>query len=399
MKVLFFISTVKGRNSGNGGHYRSLLSYYSQLKKVTKKVAIMHYNEMDHSILDDKADNLLNGIRGTNIYGKKADEILKSREWNAVISFGESLQSRMLRYYCWRYDTKFIQVIAGGPNRFLPLNFINCIYYSKENITNRRDFTPNQFLLTNRIDQYSVNDQLIKDLESAYPKKEFNVLRVSRICHAYLETFVSAINLHKLLKKNKINVQTHLVGHLQEKDVYDILKEKIKGLEDIFIITEAKFTNDAKNVMSYYNLAVAIGRGFGEAASKNLLVLGYNSTSEVPIVINEENYEMLRGANFSPRTAMSQKFDINNYLQLFSTDSVLRKIYRDFTYKKFEEDYASSRLPSRLLEIIGKSKMEELVPIVISMFFISLSEIGHRLNYYFKKRGFSFDFKKILNLK
>jgi len=397
--IILFISTVMGRNSGNGGHYRSLLSYYEQLKNVSGDVSIAHYNEMDSSVLDDKAENLLSGIKGTNDFIKKANRLLSKNKTDVVISFGESLQSRMLRYFCWKHGAKFIQVIAGGPNRFLPMNFINCIYYSSENMNNPRDFTPNKFLLTNRIDTFPVNHKLIAQLEKAYPKKGYNLLRVSRICEAYVETFVATINLHKLCKQKGVDIQTHLIGHIQDENAFNTIKEKIEGLQDIHLITDKKFTDETKKLMEYYNVAVGIGRGFGEAASKRLLVFGYSSICEYPIIINEENYEQLRSANFSPRSRVDGRFGVHNHLNIFEMAPKLQENNRAFTYSKFVGDYNASQLPSKLSNILESSKEEKLTSILLSLFFITFSEIGHRTDYFFQRLGFSLDIKRRLFIK
>lgn len=399
MKIGLFISTIKGRNTGNGGHYRSLLSYYAQLNLIADEVGLMHYNEKDFSILDDKAINLFKDIKNTKKFRKKASQVLKNDSWTAIISFGESLQSRLLRYYCWVNKIKYIQVIAGGPNRFLPLNFTNCIYYTPENLNNTRDFTPNKFLVSNRIDDYSLDYNLIDQLELKYPKKQFNILRVSRICESYLQTFISAINLHKFLKLKGINVQTHIVGHIQEKWVYDLILDHIGDLKDIEVIVDDKFTNDVKKIITYYNIAIGVGRGFGEAACKNLLVFGYNSLSELPVVINEDTYDSLRNANFSPRAKVSKTFEVKNFMKLFESNSEFFDEYKEFTNKKFKEDFSSSKLPWKLKSIISESKKDNIISIGISLFFISLSELGHRLDYYLIQKGIPFDIKKILFLK
>ncbi|NHF61381.1 hypothetical protein FK220_018655 [Flavobacteriaceae bacterium TP-CH-4] len=381
MKVIFFISTVKGRNSGNGGHYRSLLTYYSQLYERGHGVQIMHYNELDSSILDSEGKNLLEDVKGTANFIRKTSEMLDRSNVDVIISFGESLQSRILRYYCWKYNILFIQVLPGGASRIHPLFFMNCIYFSQENIKNPVDFTRNKFLLTNRIDEFSVDEELIYDFEISYPKKTLNILRVSRICEAYLKPFLSAIKLHVFLKEKGLDVQTHLIGHIQDQKTYEILKQQVDNLEDIFVITENKYTKEVKKLMTYYNVAIGIGRGFGEAASKNLMVFGYSAKSHLPVVINQHTYEKIRAANFSPRAKVSAKYGVDNYLNLFSSDSKDRDEYCNFIYKKFTEDYLSNKLGPKLEEIIDKSRKDNFVYIVISLFFISLSEVWHRTKY------------------
>ena len=201
----------------------------------------------------------------------------------------------------------------------------------------------------------------------------------------YEKTFLLAIKMHEFLQKQGVKIQTHIIGHVQDESVYELIKLKTKNLEDIHIITDPIFTKDVKRLMSYYNVALTIGRGFGEAASKKLLVLGCSLLSEYPVIINSENYEDIRKVNFSARVKVGSDFGIDNNVDLFF-DKIKRDKNIAFTYKKYNEDCSTKVLSQKVQNIIEDSKDDNLVTILISLFIISLSEIRHRFLYFLKQQ-------------
>ena len=374
MHIALFISSVKNRNTGFGGHYRSLLSYYNHLMHHTE-VSLMHYNELEASILDDKVENRLDGVRGI-IQFIKTSKSLVSHDIEVVISFADSLQSRVLRLLCWIYGKTYIQIMPGGGSRILPLFFNSCIYFSNENLSNKTDFSRKKILLTNRIDGFECDKSLIGQLTQEYPKHDINLLRISRIGIDYYKSFVVAINFHSYLQSIGIDVQTHLIGYIDSQIVYDKLNNLIKHKENIYIITNETYTDDAKLLIDYYDVAIGIGRSFWETASKKLVVLGYSNNSELPIVINENNYESVRNYNFSERVRVDKSFSIDNNISVI-TDDTIKENYIKFLYSKYRSDYSTSNLYSYIDKIVKQSSKDRIILIMPSLFFILISEIYH----------------------
>lgn len=374
MHIALFISSIKNRNSGFGGHYRSLLSYYNQLKQY-HEVSLMHYNELEASILDDKIKNELENIQGVKQFIVTSKRIV-SQDVEAVISFADSLQSRMLRLLCWIYDRPYVQIMPGGWSRILPLFFNSCIYFSNENLNNKTDFSRKKFLLTNRVNDFECENTLINQFTNEYPKHNLNVLRVSRISMDYYKSFLVAINFHTYLQDIGVDVQTHLIGYIDDKIVYDKLHRLVDQEKNIYIITDKTYTDDAKLLIDYYDVAIGIGRSFWETTSKKLIVLGFSNNNDLPVIINEDNYELVRNYNFSERACVNKSFSIDNNISVI-TDNTIKESYIKFLYSKYRSDYSTSSLHSYIDRIVKQSSKDRIILILPSLFFILISEIYH----------------------
>lgn len=376
MRISLFICSIKNKNTGFGGHYRSLLSYYTQLTSVGNVVSLLHYNELEKTILDNKIENKLDGAKGMFTYYSRSKDYLRTEKIDIVISFTDNLHSNLIRIICKNLNIKFVQILPGGKNRRIPLFFTNCIYFSNENYNNTLDFSINKFLITNRVDEFNCDQNLIDKLTSQYPRRQINVLRVSRLSKKYYDSFIIAINFHNLLLANGFDAQTHIIGLVEDSEIHNELINKTKSIPGIHVISSTEFTADVKLLMSYYDIALGMGRGFWESVSKGLLVLGISSNNDLPVVVNSQNYTLIRSTNFSPRAVIDPSFSIKNHLSnVTSQESRIDNI--NFLTEQFNNDYSSKMLGNKLQVVLNSVHSDNSLIIIKSLAFALISSTFH----------------------
>lgn len=338
-KRILIFTTLGEDGSGQGGHFYSINSYYQSLKLFySVDIVLLKTVKNKTCVLENLISSFLIIYQKNEFNNLEA--LCKSKNYNYSINFSDDKYSHLLRVTLLKSRTKVFFVRPGGGKhgKLIPL-YPNLIVFSNENVLDYRHFSRKIFLIKNRIDKFECSKDRILEFEKKYPKKDLNIVRVSRINERYKEVFDCTINFHKILLEKGFNVQTHLVGFIQSEKVNKEIKEKLIGINNIFLINDPNITHNFKELLCYYNLAIGIGRGFWEAVSVGIPVLGYSKNNSLPIVVNNGNIENVSHFNFSTRYVENNRFSIDKNLEIITNQELIRD-YINYQKEYFQKEYS-----------------------------------------------------------
>jgi len=375
--ISFIISTKKDSNTGIGGHYYSLMTYLNVLKS-SFDLNVLHFNELDKTILDSYD---FSGINYYSFNKKKKDYENVVAASSLVVMFGSFYNITNVRKICLVKKIPIISVKPGGasPQRYYPY-FDAIICFSSENYNWFKTkylykSKTNIILLPNRIEKNEINHNRINNF-SFIRKDSINILRISRINKNYYEAFHKTINLHKELLNYGINVNTVLIGLVEDKYVLAKLGKEIEGLDNINILTKPEYTNNAKEFIPLFDIVTGIGRGFMEAAAEKKIVLGFSKNYSIPIIVDSDNYEYFKKVNFSLRSRYKGLEEEEEYNKIINTINNIKskgKI-QNFLFEKFNSDYNAKKI-SEMFNSIEIYKRDSQLLIYLDSIIIFLKRI------------------------
>lgn len=302
MKILYFIS-VHGH--GRGGHFHSL-NHISKKIGEDHVVKIISFGPGKSDIIESNPHFLRHiDFNGLNIF--KLRKIIKQ----------ETRQFRPDIYHCFdegSYNivrlivssTKNILVLnkCGGPNPTYFPHVKNLILFSLENqewFKNQKKYkNTNIHLIPNRVKPLKLHPDF-KPVEKN--PADFIFIRICRIGHTYKKSIQDSINLiSKLLEYNIKNVKLYLIGVVQDTDVFEEFNNHAFSKSGhLTILTESKYTNEASRMLYLADAVIGTGRGLMEAASLGKPLLAINKNGEIPVLLNELNFDDAFRTNFSER--------------------------------------------------------------------------------------------------
>ena len=345
--ITFIISTKKKSNTSIGGHYYSLITYLNVLKS-TFNLNVLHYNELDKTILGNYDFSGINYYT----YNKRNKDYKNVVEGSSiVVMFGSFYNITKIRKICLIKKIPIISVKPGGatPKRYYPY-FDGIICFSAENYNWFKTkylyrSKSNIILLQNRIEKIEINHNRINNFKFIR-KDSINILRISRINKTFYEAFHKTVNLHKELLKSGVNVNTVLIGIVEDKDVLAKLEKEIDGLDNMNILTNPEHIDNAKEFIPLFDIVTGIGRGFMEAAAERKIVLGFSKNYSIPIVIDKDNYEKFKNVNFSLRSIYSGKNEESELHKIINTINIKTNKLgnQNFLFEMFDRDYNANRI-------------------------------------------------------
>lgn len=365
MKIIYIVSCINSKSNGMGGHYHSLLETASQIsKKHSTKIitigniepkALNNCNIETHTIINN-ALTIINGYNSLNkiILNEKPDVI---HAFDSIAYFWARLLGK-------KYRIRYCVTLCGGVNpRYFPFSE-NIILFSKENLEyfkkHPKFVKSNLHLIPNRIRNFNDDIVSINKLKMIAASKIDNIedkivlLRISRIGKAYHKSTLQLINLAKRLNKDNIKCYCILIGTIEDQTYLNELKEK--GDKYLLTITDDEFTKNAKRLISLGDIVLGTGRSFMEAASKNKILLCPSLSGELPILINNSNFEEAFFYNFSERTNITNYTDDSNYELIKKTISDFKspKYSTSFQRSIFNEHFNSENISIKLEYVYSK---------------------------------------------
>lgn len=352
MKIFYFISI---HSHGRGGHAHSL-NHISRKIGEKHDVKIISFGPGKSDIIESNP-HFLRHIDFNGLNFLKLQKIIKQeiRKFNPDIyhCFDEGSYNIVRLIVS---STKNILVLnkCGGPNPTYFPNVKNLILFSLEN----QEWFKNQnkhkktdiHLIPNRVKPLQLNSDF-KPIEKN--PGDFIFMRICRIGHTYKKSIQDSINLiSKLLESNMKNVKLYLIGVVQDADVFEEFKkhEFIKS-GHLTILTESKYTNEASKMLYLADAVIGTGRGLMEAASLGKPLLAINKNGEIPVLLNELNFDDAFKTNFSERNVFP-KLDNNNNIKSITqiindklsynenSSFVLQSFDKYFSLEKAKEEYS-----------------------------------------------------------
>jgi hypothetical protein len=303
---------------GKGGHFHDLKIISESLSKNVDIVVINIGLKKSPVIneIDLKVYNIY--FNGINIFSiiRKLLNIFNIENPSFIQSF--DIQSlcfaRLLGFF------KRIPVIltkCGGPNpkgyypysdNIIVMSLENLKYFKESDQFNlsRIECFPNRCVPFN--DDEIVSSEILK---IAANKTSF--LRISRITDHYKSSLIQSINLVRDLNNDSLKVCLFIVGVIQSEELFTLLKEHSKNVNEVYFMTEDKFTSNASKLINACDIIIGTGRGVMEGASKSKMILTPHKDSRYPVLIEKKNFYNLFSTNFSPRNNLIDFNERNSY--------------------------------------------------------------------------------------
>lgn len=377
MKILFFIS-VHGH--GRGGHFHSL-NHISMKIGEEHDVKIISFGPGKSDIIESNPHFLRHiNFKGLDFF--KLRKIIKqeARIFNPDIFHCFDVGSyNIIRLIIPSNKNILVLNKCGGPN---PTHFPyvkNLILFSIENhewFKKQSKFkSTNVRLIPNRVKSLQLNTDFVPIEKNP---EEFVFMRICRIGHMYKKSIQDSINLiSKLLEANLINIKFYLIGVVQDPDVFEELKnhELVKS-GHMIILTESLFTNEASKMLYLADAVIGTGRGLMEAASLGKPLLAINKNGEIPILLNEMNFNDAFKTNFSERNVFPKLNDDENIKSIaqiiYDKESYLANSFfvtqsfeKYFSLEKAKEEYSVAYKQSKT----SKRKLFADLPFILRNIF------------------------------
>jgi glycosyltransferase involved in cell wall biosynthesis len=218
---------------------------------------------------------------------------------------------------------------CGGPSprRFFPAHG-NLVVYSREDVdwfSRQRKYADSSIQhIPNRISNFNCDGELIAAMRARIGMGVPIVLRISRFCKHYEKSMIQGIELVNRLNEDGVRCKLVIVGAVQEQDSH----ERVASMAGAYvhIITEDKFTKDAKSLIDGADLVIGTGRGFMEAASRGKVLLTPLVDGGLPLLVTPDNFDSIFATNFSPRNRVEGYDEEANY-------ATIRKVLQDPDYR------------------------------------------------------------------
>ncbi len=377
MKILFFIS-VHGH--GRGGHFHSL-NHISMKIGEEHDVKIISFGPGKSDIIESNPHFLRHiNFKGLDFF--KLRKIIKqeARIFNPDIFHCFDVESyNIIRLIIPSNKNILVLNKCGGSN---PIHFPyvkNLILFSMENqewFKKQSKFkNTNVHLIPNRVKSLQLDTDFVPIEKNP---EEFVFMRICRIGHTYKKSIQDSINLIlKLLEGNLKNVKLYLIGVVEDADVFEeLINHILVKSGHLVILTESIFTNEASKMLYFADAVIGTGRGLMEAASLGKPLLAINKNGEIPILLNEMNFNDAFKTNFSERNVFPKLNDDENIKSIaqiiYDKESYLANSFfvtqsfeKYFSLEKAKEEYSVAYKQSKT----SKRKMFADLPFILRNIF------------------------------
>jgi hypothetical protein len=301
-KVVFIISSYIDRNTGIGGHFRSLKTISNQLE-LNYDVKIYSFGSLKSPVLSDlpyyqhfQCDLYIKKIISDDLKEKIASQ-------DSVIKFiCLDLKSLLVSEVAGFYGSGKVILLKAGGAVFKPisiLNYLNIIVFNDDDSRSLILSDPNRniFLAPNRIENLVKLNNYKCGIGNDVADTKKRILLISRISEDKKKSIEIVYESLKNLAEKIIFIH---VGVIQSNELY----HKLKFLfPEASIKTTADCVNDASQSLFFTDFVCGIGRSALEGVS-------LKKPTFIPLLINEkptlvmitpENWLIFRQSNFTHR--------------------------------------------------------------------------------------------------
>lgn len=344
-RICFLIYAV---GKANGGHYRSLVTVAEAMSEKFEVLIINVGYTHSNIIIDSKINSKFIFFNGLNT-GKPVKEIvdfLQNLPVDVFHSFDyQSLLIGKLLSFKLKTPVLFTKCGGASPNGYYPFNHYLTLFSNEDYnyFTNNTRYLSSEIkLIPNRIAEFDCDKEKINDLKKRYSiTNELVLLRICRISNYYNKSIRQAINLTRSLSDKGFHVKLVIVGNIQDENVVEELRKDPSS--NLFtLITESKYTRNAKEIIDIADFVIGTGRGFMEASSKSKVMLCPSLDGDLPVLINEMTFQPAFDKNFSERVIFPEETKDENWtniLNVFGDKNTLSE-YKNKSFKNFEENFS-----------------------------------------------------------
>lgn len=373
MKILFFIS-VHGH--GRGGHFHSL-NHISMKIGEEHDVKIISFGPGKSDIIESNPHFLRHiNFKGLDFF--KLRKIIKqeARIFNPDIFHCFDVGSyNIIRLIIPSNKNILVLNKCGGPNpKYYPY-VNNLILFSQENLDwfkNQQKFhDSNIHLIPNRVNAIRP-DKTFQPIKKK--PDEFVFMRICRIGNGYKKSIDDSIHLIEYLHaKNIHNVKLYVIGAVEDSDLLENYKNHTLVKKEIIVfLTDYIYTSEASKMLYLADALIGTGRGLMEAASLSIPLLAINAKGNIPILLNNINFENAFKTNFSERNEfpdLDNEANLNNIVELIQNENYyaeLSKFSKTVFEKHFDLNKVAEAYPSVYKQsTTGKRKLWKDTPLIL----------------------------------
>ena len=291
----------------------------------------------------------------------------------------------IIRLFISSETKRLIVTKCGGPNPKKYPHITNIVLFSLEDLEwfKKNNKYKNTYIsfIPNRInlDSLGLESHPI-DICDDY----FIFLRICRFNSVYEKSINDSFRLIEYLYSHNINnVRLYVIGVIENYELFELLNNHElvkKGL--VSLLTDREYTSEASKMLYLASAVIGTGRGLMEAASLSIPVLAINAKGNIPVLLDETNFEDAFITNFSTRNVFrtyDEDLNLGNIIRLITDHNYYdqmsqysKNIFEDyFDIDKAEEKYNQLYHNARY----GKRR------ILCDLLFIIKSQIGFYRNY------------------
>ena len=337
MKIAYIIASW---GHGRGGHFYSLKTIrdvmpFDSLILNLGGVPSPVFKGDPHVRFFDVSASYISRLR-------EAGQYIREKQVTHLHSFDSDsyLFASILSALC---GIPLVNTKPGGPSprRYYPFVKYLTVFSAEdyEYFDNRRFSGLEKLeLIPNRLSPFDYDDEVIEKIRRKVDGRPV-LLRIARISHFHHKSISQTLALARELQGSGVGIVPVLVGVIQDEEIYQKLAVEVEGVGGI-LLTEAKYTMNAKKLLPCADFVVGTGRSFMEAAFARSVLLAPTEDSEFPLLVNQDNYEAFKYSNFSGRGIGGADELVVQDLAAMIVDQSNRDEYLSFVDRITEEDFA-----------------------------------------------------------
>lgn len=358
---------IASRGHGSGGHFHSLMQVSSELSR-SLNVGIVVLGTRS-PVLEDSPLLLGYVPRGVGLLrlNRHFRGFVESFNPDVVHCFDtDSLNTIHFLPSLW--NIPIVLNKCGGPNpKRLRWQYADCIVnFSLENHlwfkSNDHYADCGLFLIPNRVSGIHLTAAAHRTIQK---EDAFCFVRIQRI-GAYQKTVQDCFNLLERLR-HRYKVHFYLIGRVQSSQELGKLEAYVAERQLPVTFVTDKRASRGSELLYLADCVIGTGRSFMEAASLGVPVLAPARNLEVPVLVNEENFQSFFECNFSERTSFSPQEDpvlaveslIENRRAYEASSSAAKRLFEEYfgpgpILAKYSAVYAQAikRRPKRLKALV-----------------------------------------------
>lgn len=328
LSIVYFIFAT---GKANGGHYRSLaLTAEHMAMHHDVKIIVLGYT-YSHIIKDAPVESEFVYFNGLNI-DSALKKVTLSIDGKSILHAFDLYAYFIVRLLRLKLGNKIALTKCGGPN---PRDYFpkvkNLVLFSQEDLdyftARSRYASSGLHLIPNRTEDFLTDISKIQEIKKRFNLDAFDkvILRICRISRMYQKSINQSIKLHQYVNEQGCNAALIILGNVQDQSVIDNLKDSLP--QNVFFLTEDRFTANAKEVIEVADWAVGTGRGFMEASAKSRVMFAVSMQDDLPMLIGSHNFNQAFAYNFSERIVFEKQHIADN------NDNII-KLFNDELYER-----------------------------------------------------------------
>lgn len=376
MRSILFVSFV--RVSGVGGHFYSLCSIAKAMSDNNEVLIVNIGSKPSPIIANSGVPYVFLPFDFINYFDttKAFKELIVQHKIDVIHSFDS--QSYIAAYFAAKkMNIPLVLTKCGGKSvsfKYFP-KVQDLIVFSQEDYdyyTSQKYKPEHVALIPNRIPLFNQDKERIEILKRKYHLEGTRViLRIGRFANHYLSTILQSINLAKLLHDQDKSIRLIIIGIIQSQEVYEQVKHEAEQTDFVYIETDSFYTNNAKELLDISDIVVGTGRGFMEACSCNKIMFAPCIKGELPVLVDDANFNEIFKYNFSPRynpqkgidELIIDKLPVSNsrkwFEDFFSIDAIPLKYSQFYDNLNPRRRYHTLQLVSRMVEELKRTLMNK----------------------------------------